>query len=314
MLKIEGNICPVPLFLSQNEVQYETIKCFVRAKIEEGITNFYCALSASEFEYCSLTERVGVVKAVAEASEHDELVKILAQPVGDGALSAQLHEARLMFEAGANFVVVKLPHIKDGASFISSKYERRSYSPQRFDRFFLDVLQKFNEIGAFVLHNIPFSNGSVLSDRLIDEAIGGCQNFAGMKVHVGDRGAAEDEYRKYSDRLSMFDGFSKHHQIFSFVAGASARHTVWSWFDGKSEVEFLGALQSENWDRAIQIIDNEYEMSKIFRRYGYSAYKLLSASVHDLDVPFESRIPGEMLTADQVVEISKAHTKYVSNK
>lgn len=311
---INGNLCPIPMFYSdEGKIDVNSISKFLEILHGDGCRNFYLAQSASEFEYLSREERLLVLAAVVGKLEDLGSCKLLSQPVGSGSTSELRDEAKMMADAGAMALVLKAPHLKDGARFISSKYQRAAYSPARHDAFFRDFYRDISDANVeYFIHDVPFSSGSGLSLALIQNLITEDKNLRGIKVHVTDKGEIQELYQTFGESLCMFDGFSKFDQIFSFIAGASARHSVWSWFCFRADQKFVTSLMDRNYGEAIKLVQIELDLHKHIREFGYSAYRFLCMQAIGLDESaLISRIPGESARGLDLEGIAAAYKKYL---
>ena len=302
--KLKGNIVPVPGQFNQdltlNHAAYRDHVQFLMAK---GIKCFYLALSASEFDYMTLAERVAVTKTVAETIGSECI--LIAQALGGHWLTEQLEEAKMLLDQGAQAVVIAPQAIKEGNKFFSSFYDRAGYSPLRHDGYYLEYMEKFcQELQApIVYHDKPFKSGKGPSMAML-EKIMDLDWVAGLKEHVPDPVTLQRIYQAFGHRVACFDGFGKTMQFWSLQWGAQGRHTCWSWFDPDSDLQFYDAIQQEDYKTALDIVNSEWPVARAISATGFQGYKYLM-NLRGLPAG-PCRIPGEELTTTHQTMLEQA--------
>lgn len=302
--KIKGNVVPVPgQFnddLSLNLSGYEEHVSFLLGK---GVKLFYLALSASEFMYMTLAERIAVTSVVAKTINGKGL--LLAQAAGDHWIDEQAEEGLALMDAGADAIVVKPVPIKEGSSFFNCKYTRGGYSPDRHDDHFVSYIEQYAQRtnAPIVFHDGLFKNGLGLSmDGL--ERIAEIDNVVCLKFHMADPCSRQATYAAFGGRIACYDGLHKPLQLWSLVWGASARHTNWSWFDPDHDQIFYDLVTSGDYNGAVALVGREWPLANAIRQTGYRGFKEVMSL---MGLPGRAcRIPGEELNAQQKILVANA--------
>ena len=302
--KLKGNIVPVPgQFHEDLSLNHAAYQDHVQFLMEKGIKCFYLALSASEFDYMTMPERVAVTKTVAGTLKADCI--LIAQALGGNWLPEQLEEAKMLLDQGAHAIVIAPQPIKEGNKFFSSFYERAGYSPTRHDGYYIDYMEKISDglQAPIVYHDKPFKSGKGPSMAML-EKIMNLDWVAGLKEHVPDPVTLQKIYQAFGKRAACFDGFGKTMQFWSLQWGAQARHTCWSWFDPESDQRFLDSIQQGNYQAALEVVNSEWPVARAISATGFQGYKYLMNLAGLPAGP--TRIPGEELTSAHKTMLEKA--------
>jgi len=292
--RIKGNVVPVPAQYNRDlSINHEAYKEHVQFLVNAGIKVFYLAMSASEFDFMSVKERVAVTKTVASSLDNDCI--LLAQALGGHWIDDQIDEAKMMLDSGAHAIVVAPHGIKEGNKFFSSFYSKSSYDSERHDDFFFNYMETFSikTHAPIVYHDKPFKSGKGPSMSLLLK-LADIENIVGLKEHVSDPLTLKKIYSTLGDRLSCYDGFGKTIQFWSLQWGATARHTCWSWFDPKSDIKFVDSIRNKDLKKAADIINTEWPIAEAICSTGFQGYKYIMELCGLPAGPV--RIPGKSLS------------------
>lgn len=294
---LRGNIVPLPgQFNEDLSLNLPAYREHVKFLVGAGIKVFYLALSASEFEYMTLDERLAVTRTVADSLVGDCL--LIVQSLGGHWIDEQIVEARKIMDSGAHAIVVAPRGIKEGNKFFSSFYARASYAPDRHDDYFVEYMERFaRETGApLVYHDKPFKSGKGPSMAMLSRIVN-IDNVIGLKEHVNDPVTLQKVYKEFGEKVACFDGFGKTVQFWSLLWGAKGRHTCWSWFDPASDIRFVEYLRTGKLNEAAAIVNAELPVAEAICQTGFQGYKYLM-ELRGLPAG-KSRIPGEELSPEQ---------------
>lgn len=308
---IEGIILPVPSFYKNNlNIDFDKLKKFLEFQIKKNIKNFYLASTASEFEFMSEGERIKLTKFISLIIGKNRF--LLAQPMGSGSIISQANEGLKMMDAGASALVIKPQAVKESANFFGSKYDLRSYSPIRHDRFYINYISQITNItnAPIIFHDQPFGSGIGLSLNAISE-ISKNKLVFGFKLHTQDLNHLKNQYQELNKKI-CFDGFGKTTQFWTLQWGAKAMHSCWSWFEPEIDLKFFNLMKKRKFEKALKIINRETPIINAIRNSGFPGYKELMRLT---GLPHtKSRIPGERLSQKNKNTINKAFREIKKNK
>ncbi len=299
--ELRGNIVPLPAQfkddLSLNSDGYVKHLDFL---LSHDVKNIYLALSASEFEFMSLKERLKVTEITVKRAKGKAIV--LAQPIGGGCIKDFISETTAMVDLGADAVVIKPIPLKEEMKFFSTFYRKRSYASIKdsADNFIVDFYQTIaKETGAsIIIHDKPFRSFEVI-ERIIK-----IDNIIGYKSHESTPWVRQEVFRRFGERIVCFDALGKTDQFWSFTWGAKARHTCWSWFDPKRDQRFVDLIKKGDMKAAVDLVNEEWEFVNAILETGFHGYKMAMELMGLPGGPV--RIPGQIMGPQGKEIIKKA--------
>lgn len=302
--RIYGNVVPVPgQFNDDLSLNLPGYKEHIQFLLDKGVKVFYLALSASEFMFMTLEERLAVTKTVAETIGDNGT--LLAQATNDNWITDQAAEGKSLMDVGADAIVVKPVSIKEGSSFFNCKYTRAGYSPSRHDDHYISYIEQYAEMtnAPIVYHDGLFKNGLGLSMEGL-ERISEIDNVVCLKLHMADPCSRQAAYEAFGNRIACYDGLHKPLQLWSLVWGATARHTNWSWFDPEHDQKFFDLVKAGDYTAAVKLVEREWPLANAIRQTGYRGFKEV---MHLIGLPGRKcRIPGEELNDQEKAMIKNA--------
>ena len=314
---LQGTIVPIPAFFNEDlSLDLTELERFLNFLIDNSVTSFYSALSASQLEFMSPEERIYFNKTIARVlNRRLTNFRFIAQAVGGNWISEYIYEANILFaEIGVDAVVLKPIEPRFNSNFFSSRYEYSSYSPDRHDPYYIEFCSHFNSLDIpFIFHDKPLAPGKSLSLKSLS-IITSMHNCVGIKVHNPDILSFIEQYQTLGPAISMFDGFGKTLQLYALTNGASARHSCWSWFDPTNDASFYSSISKKNFTWALGLIQREWAIAQLIKKSGFLGYNYLISKngfkFSRVRQPGESSIPSSLFASldcavDQYRNLSK---------
>ena len=312
---LEGTVVPIPAFFNEDlSLDLPELERFINFLVDNSVSNFYSALSASQLEFMSLEERVAFNKTISTVL-HKRLThfRFIAQVVGGNWFSEFMQEAKVLYaDIGVDSVVLKPIEPRFNSNFFSSRYENSSYKPDRHDPFYIDFCTSFNALDIpFIFHDKPLAPGKSLSLKSLS-IVASMPNCFGVKVHNPDILSFINQYQTLGSLVSMFDGFGKTLQLYSLSNGGSSRHSCWSWFDPINDASFYSAVTGGDFQLAHTIIQREWPIAQLIKQSGFLGYNyLISKNGFNFS---RVRQPGETtLPSSLIASLDSAFSNYFSS-
>lgn len=242
MKKIIGPVVPLPTPFKENEeVDYESLKNYVKFLVDSGIKNIMTTVGTSRFNLLSNEEIKEVNKIVATECK-GKAISIVANP-SHGSLKDALEYANHAQEVGADVFLAYFPD--------------RHYGDEMVFDFFKTISENINI--DILIHEMPLRNGLGggqahysldLLDRLFQ-----LKNVIGLKEESLDLNYSPKIVKKYAHEKAIIGaggGMSRY--LRDYWLGADTYLAGIANFVPQVELEFFELMQEKKFEEAFKIV------------------------------------------------------------
>lgn len=220
---------PTPFSEDGMEVHYEELRRNVDALVEAGAKTFVPCGNTGEYYSLTTEERVGVVKATADAVGDEGVVV--------GGASGSTKSAQNLIEeyerAGADGVMLMHPH----HTFMHERGLKRHF--QR--------LVDATDLGILI-----YKKGAEITDDTLSD-LAAAENVVGVKYAVNDIKAFSKAVHATPNDIVWLNGQAERFEPAFTAEGASGFSTGCGNFAPEASLALMDALRAGDWERAYQI-------------------------------------------------------------